>query len=69
MTKRQDESMNDVTATQVDDHVIFADSISCISGLGRNDGETKVRVGGCTSSGMIVRALIRVLGKSRFSTA
>ena len=48
-------------------HLLFADSIDtiCVAGVGRKENkrnETKVRVGGCSSSGMIVRALIHVLG-------
>ena len=49
-------------------HLLFADSIDaiCVAGVGRKENkrnETKVRVGGCSSSGMIVQALIHVLGK------
>ena len=55
--------------------VNFTDSPYCVAGVGRKKntnktkGETKVRVGGCSCSGKILRALMRVLGKIFLSEA
>ena len=69
--RQKDGSICNSTTTHFDDIVLFADSSSCIAGVRRRQNnntrrencETKVRVGGCTSSRMIIRALLRVLGK------
>ena len=56
------EAISNLT-THFHDYVLFADSRSCVAAVGRKNCETKVRIGGCKSSRMIIRALIRVLGK------
>ena len=48
---------------EIDDFVYFKDSMRCVARMRRNKGETLVRVGGCVSSGMVVQALIQLLGK------